>query len=290
MSDWDYVALQEPAYTISTPLRVAAGLVGLAVSCLVGAHSDLIMRMGAAKRKTKSATQQVQQSSEFFPKEGMEGILIKPGSPGGLQAVPLPLTAADGGPFCLFSYGPMLLEDGVRDDFLAGTTTKVDAWLYGVILEKGRLAFPTGSALDTVQGILLCWPPDIFQGKLKACDKFRGFDADQPEQSAMRRTVVSAVLKDGSTAHAYWYFRMDGKKKKEKPGFFAKSDVKTSSSSSQQSQFESFSATTLHCNTCGKAMPVEQEVLKAEDRPGVTTYEYRCTKCSTVVGRREVQN
>eukprot|EP00808_Paulinella_micropora_P008582 g62110.t1 len=267
--------------------------------------------MGAAKRrKQQDKAQQQQQPAAlpapteppgFVPKEGLDafiekGMVIRPVPPGGpLQSMVPALVAAnqppEAGVTCIFSYGPMLLEDGVRDEFLREVSSTQDALLYGMVL-SGRLAFPTGFKGDTLAGQLFCFPPDIFPAKLKAADDFRGYDASKPEQSAIRRAVVPAVNKQGDTLKAYLYFRLEGKKKKEKPGFFGAGAAAPSAgggAASGQSQFASFSATSLHCNTCAKAMPVKEEVSENKDKPGYKTFEYKCATCDTVVGRRDVQ-
>jgi hypothetical protein len=52
------------------------------------------------------------------------------------------------------------------------------------------------------------------------------------------------------------------------------------------SQFESFRASSLYCQKCGKAMPVRESLLLV--LPDKEIYDYLCTGCSSSVGQREV--
>lgn len=51
-------------------------------------------------------------------------------------------------------------------------------------------------------------------------------------------------------------------------------------------QFDAFRASTLFCKTCGKAMPVKEQLLLV--LPEKELHEYLCTACGEVVGTREV--
>ncbi len=49
--------------------------------------------------------------------------------------------------------------------------------------------------------------------------------------------------------------------------------------------YEEFDAVSLFCPTCKAALPVRQRLLLA--LPDGELYEYRCTRCDTVVGKKK---
>ena len=51
-------------------------------------------------------------------------------------------------------------------------------------------------------------------------------------------------------------------------------------------QFESFRASSLYCNKCGKAMPVREKLLLV--LPDKEIFDYLCTGCASSLGQREV--
>lgn len=53
-----------------------------------------------------------------------------------------------------------------------------------------------------------------------------------------------------------------------------------------QSQFESFTASSLYCEKCKTAMPVRERLLLV--LPDRDLYDYLCTGCASSVGQREV--
>ena len=53
-----------------------------------------------------------------------------------------------------------------------------------------------------------------------------------------------------------------------------------------QPQFESFTASSLYCETCKTAMPVRERLLLI--LPDKEIYDYLCTGCALSVGQREV--
>ncbi len=53
-----------------------------------------------------------------------------------------------------------------------------------------------------------------------------------------------------------------------------------------QSQFESFTASSLYCEKCQAAMPVRERLLLI--LPDRELYDYLCTGCASSVGQREV--
>jgi translation initiation factor 2 beta subunit (eIF-2beta)/eIF-5 len=55
---------------------------------------------------------------------------------------------------------------------------------------------------------------------------------------------------------------------------------------SARSQFGRFTASSLYCKACGRAMPVRERLLLV--LPEKELYEYLCTACGAAVGAREV--
>jgi hypothetical protein len=53
-----------------------------------------------------------------------------------------------------------------------------------------------------------------------------------------------------------------------------------------QQQFENFTASSLYCDKCKKAMPVRERLLLV--LPEKEIYDYLCTGCASSVGQREV--
>ncbi|MDQ6656550.1 MAG: hypothetical protein M3Y80_12155 [Verrucomicrobiota bacterium] len=53
-----------------------------------------------------------------------------------------------------------------------------------------------------------------------------------------------------------------------------------------QQQFENFTASSLYCEKCKKAMPVRERLLLV--LPDKEVYDYLCTGCASSVGQREV--
>jgi len=53
-----------------------------------------------------------------------------------------------------------------------------------------------------------------------------------------------------------------------------------------QQQFENFTASSLYCDKCKKAMPVRERLLLI--LPDKEVFDYLCTGCASSVGQREV--
>eukprot|EP00457_Paulinella_chromatophora_P004566 gb/GEZN01004578.1/.p1 GENE.gb/GEZN01004578.1/~~gb/GEZN01004578.1/.p1 ORF type:complete len:336 (-),score=37.37 gb/GEZN01004578.1/:770-1777(-) len=148
----------------------------------------------------------------FFPKKGVESVLIKPAPMGGLQLVPLPKQAV--GWSCIFLH--YKIERVVGND----TDAKIeDGWIYGAKIieverrmEIAQVAVPTGARDDIIKGHLICWPPDKF--KLAKIDKLMGYTVVKARGFFIRRGLVSVVRKDGSTKIAFFYYR-DAEESKE---------------------------------------------------------------------------
>jgi hypothetical protein len=58
------------------------------------------------------------------------------------------------------------------------------------------------------------------------------------------------------------------------------------SMSMPQQQFENFTASSLYCEKCKKAMPVRERLLLV--LPDKEIFDYLCTGCASSVGQREV--
>jgi hypothetical protein len=54
----------------------------------------------------------------------------------------------------------------------------------------------------------------------------------------------------------------------------------------QQSQFESFTASTLYCEKCRATTPVRERLLLV--LPDKEIFDYLCTECGSSIGQREV--
>jgi hypothetical protein len=53
-----------------------------------------------------------------------------------------------------------------------------------------------------------------------------------------------------------------------------------------QQQFENFTASSLYCDKCKRAMPVRERLLLV--LPDKEIYDYLCTGCASSVGSREI--
>jgi hypothetical protein len=54
----------------------------------------------------------------------------------------------------------------------------------------------------------------------------------------------------------------------------------------QQSQFETFSASSLYCERCRATTPVREKLLLV--LPDKEIFDYLCTECGSSVGQRQV--
>eukprot|EP00808_Paulinella_micropora_P026643 g46026.t1 len=195
MSDFDYHAL-EASTAHSGRLVVAA--VGLA---LATAGALFATRMLAAHHVVRRAPRE---GDAFFPKEGMDAVLVGPVPPVA-PAVFLPSLVRKNTPTCLFSYGPQLLEDQQLPDF-ASRAVSHEAWLFGAKLREGTLANITGKPVDIVKGRLLCWPREVFSAKMQQADRARGFELSD-RKSLVARDVAQVVKRDGQCKATFWYHR-----------------------------------------------------------------------------------
>eukprot|EP00808_Paulinella_micropora_P007644 g40224.t1 len=210
MSTIDYVPLQdvENQHHVE-PIKLAKRLfLGL---------SGLLLGVGVLLSSQENSEQA--DLPPFVPAEGLDAVVVQPraSAPGTLQAAaparPVKI------PPCLFSYGLLRGYDEGNEAFCDGCNHAESAWVYGAQLPalktpKGEVAYaqPTGNPEDVLKGRLLCWPAKIFKDKLHASDKARGYKHKHPRQKVkdydpLQRSVVHAVLRNGTTAMAYWYHR-----------------------------------------------------------------------------------
>eukprot|EP00457_Paulinella_chromatophora_P002072 gb/GEZN01002076.1/.p1 GENE.gb/GEZN01002076.1/~~gb/GEZN01002076.1/.p1 ORF type:complete len:740 (-),score=105.13 gb/GEZN01002076.1/:390-2609(-) len=225
MSGMDYVVLEGGPGARPMALNPAPTVAGLVGMLLVGAagwaafqarHIQSTLHKMGAHPPNKPIRQEGAGAKSFIPKEGVDSVLVKPGSLGPLQVLP----PSDSGPLALFLY------NGAEPEKLKDGKISHDGWVYGAKLvpsldpyfknlgESGlssKVAAPTGDPANVVKGKLLKWPnspfKDYFDFKLKASDKFHGFKPSKPEQGYVVRRLVDVVLKDGSTQRAYMYFQ-----------------------------------------------------------------------------------
>eukprot|EP00457_Paulinella_chromatophora_P006995 gb/GEZN01007015.1/.p1 GENE.gb/GEZN01007015.1/~~gb/GEZN01007015.1/.p1 ORF type:complete len:503 (+),score=57.59 gb/GEZN01007015.1/:124-1509(+) len=139
----------------------------------------------------------------FWPKQGVEEVLVRQGVPG-------PLTVASPGD-AAFPKNRLFLYSTLTKDFekVAGGAEE-EGWLYGVQVAEGegwQRAVPTGRPGDILKGTLFTFPSPVFAEKLKIADTLHGFDSQHPHQGSMRRDLVSVVRQDGSAQMAQWYYQ-----------------------------------------------------------------------------------
>eukprot|EP00457_Paulinella_chromatophora_P004174 gb/GEZN01004184.1/.p1 GENE.gb/GEZN01004184.1/~~gb/GEZN01004184.1/.p1 ORF type:complete len:639 (+),score=73.27 gb/GEZN01004184.1/:170-1918(+) len=146
----------------------------------------------AAKSKSDNA-------AAFFPRNGVEKVLVSPGVPIGLAA----FVPGISGPSCLFAYADQVAHDVADPLFMKGAVVE-DGWIYGAEL-GATLAEPTGAAENVLKGKLLCWPDAMFLSRLKTADGFRHYDSENT-LAGVRRSTCEVVRKDGTSRTAFWYY------------------------------------------------------------------------------------
>eukprot|EP00457_Paulinella_chromatophora_P006133 gb/GEZN01006151.1/.p1 GENE.gb/GEZN01006151.1/~~gb/GEZN01006151.1/.p1 ORF type:complete len:415 (-),score=41.60 gb/GEZN01006151.1/:146-1390(-) len=196
---FDYAPVSEqvaPASRLLSPLRKAAGLMGVA---LVGG-------LGMASRRLFSQTAPEHSPEPFYPRFGFSAVLTKPGPPG--------IIGWGGGPACLFSYGEVSKKkDHELSDLITNSKASVrDGRVYGIRREQAQeLAYPTGNKHDHLQGKLLCFAVVTFKDTLKKADDLHYYPSDHfsivYNGPNVQRGTVAVVREDGSNAKAYWYFQ-----------------------------------------------------------------------------------
>eukprot|EP00808_Paulinella_micropora_P005927 g453.t1 len=178
MSDIDYVAMGRAPQRLLSPLKAAAGLVGLSLAGMAGfLHFN--------RKETQT------------PSQG-ERFSVNPGGPGILQLVGV----GEEKPACLFSY------TNAMDKTLAAGASILQGWVHGARLNAdNKAAYPTGQYEDVIAGKLLCWPPQLFREKVGA---YRSqFTQANAKNKPLKEGVVEAIQSDASTRSAYWFYTTD---------------------------------------------------------------------------------
>eukprot|EP00457_Paulinella_chromatophora_P004530 gb/GEZN01004542.1/.p1 GENE.gb/GEZN01004542.1/~~gb/GEZN01004542.1/.p1 ORF type:complete len:619 (-),score=69.21 gb/GEZN01004542.1/:94-1926(-) len=204
MSAFDYAVLDGGGGVtrqILSPVRAAAGMVGLALVGLAGWTGQNTLFAKAKKPKDSSSGPASEGgSSAFRPQEGVDSVLIRPGPPV-LQAL-APVSLDDKKvESCLFFYGDQY------EGAIGKGSERLEGWVYGAKLMDGEtLARVTGETGDIVKGHLYCWRRKhfLYPDKLAVADKIWDYSVERPQQTD--RAVVSVVLKDGNVLPAYWYY------------------------------------------------------------------------------------
>eukprot|EP00457_Paulinella_chromatophora_P005299 gb/GEZN01005315.1/.p1 GENE.gb/GEZN01005315.1/~~gb/GEZN01005315.1/.p1 ORF type:complete len:365 (-),score=84.88 gb/GEZN01005315.1/:627-1721(-) len=186
------------------PLKTASRLVGLMV---VGVTGWAATHRASFYQASSSGSVQ-----PFFPKQGMESVILKPGDQKPVPAGP----RGNGGPTAIFLYGTQPMPADVGK-----SATVEDGYIYGAKINCGKgkrgLACITGSPGDIIKGRLLEWPTLGFADKLRACDnlcqtdKAMGYDTAFAKQGSLRRGIAQVVSKDGSVTKAHFYFQAPDK-------------------------------------------------------------------------------
>eukprot|EP00808_Paulinella_micropora_P022574 g59946.t1 len=148
---FEYSALGD-VHSPRSYLRAALGAAGLLLTAAAGFTGRHFLQSGDAQQHSRGS---------FVPAEGMDAVLVKPGAPVGLVAVPPPT----GDHRCIFTYGTAILQ--LTDPKFTTGAKIEDAWLYGATSPKGEAAQRTGHFVDVIKGRLLCWPSSNFPDKLQ---------------------------------------------------------------------------------------------------------------------------
>eukprot|EP00808_Paulinella_micropora_P009291 g47748.t1 len=211
----DYVALEEgPLHNVARPLRAALGLAGVVLAGVGGyiaRHSSQLINFAKVPKK-------IQKWPAFVPSEGINSVLVKPGPPGVMQAMPPTFT---GGPLSLFVYSPASTQELVRQAPPSRTT---EGWVYGAKLCRsstecsldssapengGWVAVPTGRPEDVIKGRILSWYTPTRQETLRIADGIF-LNAQEEAETAVPLSVergpVVVVRKNGAVKGAFWYF------------------------------------------------------------------------------------
>eukprot|EP00808_Paulinella_micropora_P030947 g33035.t1 len=177
----------------TNPLKAIAGIAGMA---LAGAGGFAAKASLFAKKAVDAVNDIVH---PFNPNEGYDAVTVSPIPPPAAMLIAAKYFG-EKEDVCIFDYDPKLKA------LAKAKVTKEEAWVYGAKQEKGTIALPTGDKGDIVKGHLLCFPAEAGAKAIGLTDKELGFDPSNPTGSPARRGPVSAVLKDGSSKKAYWYY------------------------------------------------------------------------------------
>eukprot|EP00808_Paulinella_micropora_P022926 g49739.t1 len=222
MANFDYVLLDDslsgsvvPQAFRSSVRKASAAFLGTTVLLTAG-WRWLTIHAGRYSKSSASVNHFSDEPTEpilwepFYPKEGMDEVLVRPGMPSGpLQVLP-PHVLDGGGASCIVSYTHKQSVTGGAMSWNEKAQSSEECWIYGASLSAGeRVAEPTGNAGDIVKARLVCWAQVTFllSNKLKSTDRLYKYDPSEHNQAELRRAVVKAVRKDGTTELAYWYYQ-----------------------------------------------------------------------------------
>eukprot|EP00457_Paulinella_chromatophora_P003837 gb/GEZN01003845.1/.p1 GENE.gb/GEZN01003845.1/~~gb/GEZN01003845.1/.p1 ORF type:complete len:577 (+),score=91.73 gb/GEZN01003845.1/:64-1731(+) len=220
MSGLDYVCLEAgdvaaPTQTIPFLGRFLTGAFSL-LSLSAGFTASRL-RLFSSFPLSSSSSPSSSSPSHFFPVQGLDHVLIRPGPPPLSLLSPSLLTSSSSSSsdFCLFLYGAW--EGKLPKSFAEGAHTQ-PAWLYGASLTQvampncldglpNFLAEPTGRAKDVVKGRLVCWRNNsILKAKLHVADKVHDAETSDPTRLISgKRRRDAVVCEDGTSIQAYWY-------------------------------------------------------------------------------------
>eukprot|EP00457_Paulinella_chromatophora_P014026 gb/GEZN01014397.1/.p1 GENE.gb/GEZN01014397.1/~~gb/GEZN01014397.1/.p1 ORF type:complete len:259 (+),score=26.48 gb/GEZN01014397.1/:31-777(+) len=185
MSHDPYLKLREehgPAGFVSHHMKIAGGLAGMALTAVAGFASG-IFRSNTALGPTSTSFH------AFFPKEGVDKVLVHPSLPTTLDFKP-----GFGGVSSLFLY------TGTIPPALTKGAVSQEGWIYGAkeTTRQGQhIGVPTGSPGDILRGRLLHFEESLFPQMLKTADQLWG---------GLRRQELKVVKADGTSEKAFWYF------------------------------------------------------------------------------------
>eukprot|EP00808_Paulinella_micropora_P001411 g5654.t1 len=137
-------------------------------------------------------------SVSFFPKGGIDKVLVKESPPQTLDPLP-----RNGDPPAIFFY-----EANTPSNLKTGGSEQ-EAYVYGASMqavvpadggEMRMLAVPTGNPGNVVKGWVVIWPAASFTSALLKANEAYGY---------LRREIVQTVLRDGSVQPAFWFFHVD---------------------------------------------------------------------------------
>eukprot|EP00808_Paulinella_micropora_P015853 g81533.t1 len=221
----DYISLQAdpPSIFARNPLkrtiRTAFGVAGILTLLTTGLRSfisrsdpNASMKNTSRKAGSRDASSAISSGSPFYPKEGIDKVLLQPAAPS-LLALPL---FAPTPPRCVFAYGQYVqcIQD-CKQLQTQPEPSREDALLYGATLPPHDyagpgaypLALPTRQAKDVLNGVLFCWANGpVGSSALCALDELFAFDSKRPD-AAVQRVVARAVRRDGSSQPAYTYLQ-----------------------------------------------------------------------------------
>eukprot|EP00808_Paulinella_micropora_P006436 g20578.t1 len=143
----------------------------------------------------------------FLPKDGLDKLLVHPGSPGPLQL--LAATKATGTvPSAIFFAGSTPLPA----DLTSKVVATEEGWVYGGVAiakadnPKLYLSLVTGSPGDVSRGSYYSFSHANMEKSLHIIDKYMGYSPEKSGPGETRRGVVSLVRSDGEAVDAYWYY------------------------------------------------------------------------------------